>query len=660
MTRTTKPTTVILLGVCFLLPGCGESSALGDRGSGGRGRDETNQRSAPPLRDATQVRHYHSASQNTGQVNSHLPVAVNIIAKSLRGPNPELQMAGLLGPGDPLPDSENRQAQQLNADGDAHRRAKRYEQAVDAYKASIALWQQLTRKNPDDVACQRGLAEAYHDLGLAYSSSDQHQGARQAFEKAIPIYKRLADSHESESDQLWLGGAYCNLAHRLRRLKEYDTAVKNYELSITTLKDMLKSNPEHTTGRRFLANAFSGRGQAYSERGRHVEAIADLSTAIEYKLDTCSLFQSRGNAFAQTKQWKQAAADFKKAKDLHDTSPTHWIDHARINLQLGEIDEYHRACQQLLDRFGNSARGRTGNDIAWVCCLAPNAVSDLKRCVQLAKTAVATEPSEAAWQNTVGATLYRTGDFKAALEQLNKSVEIHGDGGSWADCLYLAMTHHRLDRSDEAREWLEKAIERIERTRQTEAQQNAGLSWATRVQQDLLRKEAENPAPMVVRRPVPSDSVDELLEYVRDLTKHRPEIGTAEPEWVRLALKTAAERIIRLEKDRWSEASQTALLVLLEDRIRAIRPATPEQRREAVNFVKMFLTAKLEKRLERRDVDLAIALAKALEDSGDRELAVEAYGAFAELTGKSDDEALLDSAEMMQKAARRLQSAEKD
>jgi len=585
---------------------------------------------------------------------------VNIIAKSLRGPNPELQMAGLLGPGDPLPDSENRQAQQLNADGDAHRRAKRYEQAVDAYKASIALWQQLTRKNPDDVACQRGLAEAYHDLGLAYSSSDQHQGARQAFEKAIPIYKRLADSHESESDQLWLGGAYCNLAHRLRRLKEYDTAVKNYELSITTLKDMLKSNPEHTTGRRFLANAFSGRGQAYSERGRHVEAIADLSTAIEYKLDTCSLFQSRGNAFAQTKQWKQAAADFKKAKDLHDTSPTHWIDHARINLQLGEIDEYHRACQQLLDRFGNSARGRTGNDIAWVCCLAPNAVSDLKRCVQLAKTAVATEPSEAAWQNTVGATLYRTGDFKAALEQLNKSVEIHGDGGSWADCLYLAMTHHRLDRSDEAREWLEKAIERIERTRQTEAQQNAGLSWATRVQQDLLRKEAENPAPMVVRRPVPSDSVDELLEYVRDLTKHRPEIGTAEPEWVRLALKTAAERIIRLEKDRWSEASQTALLVLLEDRIRAIRPATPEQRREAVNFVKMFLTAKLEKRLERRDVDLAIALAKALEDSGDRELAVEAYGAFAELTGKSDDEALLDSAEMMQKAARRLQSAEKD
>lgn len=566
---------------------------------------------------------------------------------------------------DAIPEGKasRRQAQQLNVEGDAHRNAKRYQQAVDAYKASIALWQQLTRKNPDDVACQRGLAEAFHDLGLAYSSSDQHQGARQAFEKAIPIYQRLADSDQSENDQLWLGGAYCNLAHRLRKLNEYDIALKNYELSIATLKDMLKSNPEHTTGRRFMANAFSGRGRAYSERGRHVEAIADLSKAIENKLDTCALFQSRGNAYAQTEQWEQAAADFKKAKDLHATSPNHWIDHARINLQLGEIDEYHRTCQQLLDRFGKSARGRTGNDIAWICCLAPNAVSDLKRCVQLAKTAVATEPSEAAWQNTVGATLYRTGDFKAALEQLNKSVEVHGDGGSWADCLFLAMTHHRLDRSDEARGWLEKAIERIERTRQKEAQQGAagtGLSWVVRAQQDLLRKEAENPVPMVVRRPVPTDGVVELLEYVRDLTEHRPDIGAAEPEWIRLALKTAAERIIRLEKDRWSESYQTALRVLLEDRIRAIRPATPERRQEAVNFVKMFLTAKLEKRLERRDVDLAIALAKALEDAGDRELAVKAYDTFAELTGKSNDEALLDSARLMEEAARRLQPAEKD
>jgi len=74
----------------------------------------------------------------------------------------------------------------------------------------------------------------------------------------------------------------------------------------------------------------------------------------------------------------------------------------------------------------------------------------------------------------------------------------------------------------------------------------------------------------------------------------------------------------------------------------------------------MFLTAKLEKRLERKDVDLAIALAKALEDAGDRELAIEAYDAFAELTAKSNDEALLDSAKLMEKAARRLQSAEKD
>jgi len=167
-------------------------------------------------------------------------------------------------------------------------------------------------------------------------------------------------------------------------------------------------------------------------------------------------------------------------------------------------------------------------------------------------------------------------------------------------------------------------------------------------------------APSSRPRPVPTGGVDELLEYMRDLREHRPDIGAVEPEWVRLALKTAAERILRLEKDEWSEAYQTALRVLLEDRIRTIGPASPERRRETVDFVKTFLTAKLARRLERQDVDLAIALAKALEDAGDRELAAEAYGAFAELTGKSDEEALLDAARMMEKAARRLQAPGKD
>ena len=160
------------------------------------------------------------------------------------------------------------------------------------------------------------------------------------------------------------------------------------------------------------------------------------------------------------------------------------------------------------------------------------------------------------------------------------------------------------------------------------------------------------------RRPVPTGDVDELLEYIQDLMKDRPKIGAVEAEWVGPALKTAAERIIRQEKDQWSDAYQTALRVLLEDRIRAIRPGTPERRREAVDFVKMFLTAKLERRLERKDVDLAIALAKAVEEAGDRELAAEAYGAFAELTRKSDEEALLGSAKMMEKAAQRLQPPE--
>jgi len=161
----------------------------------------------------------------------------------------------------------------------------------------------------------------------------------------------------------------------------------------------------------------------------------------------------------------------------------------------------------------------------------------------------------------------------------------------------------------------------------------------------------------VDRYAVPEGDVEVLLKFIQDLRKFRPRTSQQSSEHSRKApeaLKAAAEKILKLEKDEWSEAYQTALRVLLEDRVRTIRSASPTQQRQALDFVKTFLTAKLEKGLEPQDVSLAMSVARALEYTDNRQLAAEAYQSFAELVAKSEDEELANTAKMMEGAARRL------
>ena len=159
------------------------------------------------------------------------------------------------------------------------------------------------------------------------------------------------------------------------------------------------------------------------------------------------------------------------------------------------------------------------------------------------------------------------------------------------------------------------------------------------------------------RYTVPFENVAELLKFVKELRKFRPRSSweaAQHEQRARDALTTAAKRILSLEKDQWSESYQTALRVLLEDRICTIQRASPVEQQQTLGFVKMFLTAKAEKRIQPQDVELAISTGWALESSGNPELATQAYVDFAKLIAQSKDDRLSDTVQMLDGATRRL------
>jgi len=103
-----------------------------------------------------------------------------------------------------------------------------------------------------------------------------------------------------------------------------------------------------------------------------------------------------------------------------------------------------------------------------------------------------------------------------------------------------------------------------------------------------------------------------------------------------------------------------AIRVLLEHRIDKIANDSPAQQKETVNHVKVLLAAKLERKLEPEDADVAVLAAKALKETGDTELTLEACRSFAELIKKADSDQLSKALKNIEKIIRRVQGNDQD
>jgi tetratricopeptide (TPR) repeat protein len=225
-----------------------------------------------------------------------------------------------------------------------------------------------------------------------------------------------------------------------------------------------------------------------------------------------SSYARRGQAYARLKQWDKCAADLGKGMQLGKSEG--WVAgaHALALVAAGDIAGHRRACADLLQRSGQTDDPQLANDVAWVCVRVAGAVSDPVPPLKLAEKAVAAEPKDYHYLNTLGAALYRAARFQESIEKLEQAMKI-ADGQGAAETLFLAMAHQRLGHADEAKQWLTKAVLGIERAAQEKpedpaaagvpylqrltAQEKpedpaaAALAWEQRLELKLLRAEAE-------------------------------------------------------------------------------------------------------------------------------------------------------------------------
>jgi tetratricopeptide (TPR) repeat protein len=98
------------------------------------------------------------------------------------------------------------------------------------------------------------------------------------------------------------------------------------------------------------------------------------------------------------------------------------------------------------------------NNCAWGLAtgLAPN--SSPERAVALACRAVDLAPKQASYLNTLGVVQYRLGRYAVAITTLDRSLAANRGQFAGFDLFFLAMAHHRLGHSAQARACFDRAV----------------------------------------------------------------------------------------------------------------------------------------------------------------------------------------------------------
>jgi serine/threonine protein kinase len=283
------------------------------------------------------------------------------------------------------------------------------EQAKEDYRRSIALFEDLLAESPGDAKLRRYLADAtgVFGMGCCFRFGGRNDEAESWYRRAVKLRRNLVRDP---------GGI------DVRDREAIDGVVSNFTRLYATVQILASILGQ--TGRRAEVESMD------RPLEEDIVALAKRFAGPEYQRLRMMLAQTL----------------------LGRLSPV-MADGRRAMIQN---------CQWALILDPQNAQAN--NDLAWaLTSVTDDPWFDSKQALELARKAVTLDPLKGDYWNTLGVAAYRVGDWKTAAESLQKSIQI--SGGTPLDCFVLAMTRWHQGKRDEARQWFDRAITGIERTR---------------------------------------------------------------------------------------------------------------------------------------------------------------------------------------------------
>jgi tetratricopeptide (TPR) repeat protein len=389
-------------------------------------------------------------------------------------------------------------------------------------RRNISLQDEMLNTSANDAESLFASAHAHGLLGAALRFTDvaeSHVELRRVIDIVDPLRKRYPDRLQFAE---CIARTHWQLGLNAHQEEKYAEAKEELLLALTGATEVLAKSPRTSEFRKTHIEVLNSLAELYLDQSelesaleyaRQSESAAE-NLAIDYPSNRVYRLQLLWRARALTAaiylNRHDHAAAAKEFNELLSLEPDGWmpyylvanwlarcVEQAQQDTKLSETQrdalrgqyvEQARACvNQGSLRGANEAQAL--NAFAWylaTCSVVEIREPPLAR--QFAEKAVASEPGNALFWNTLGLARYRVGQWRSAIEALHKSMALAKGNAEAADTFFLAMAHWQLGDHQEALKWYERAV-----AWQSEHQpENAELSRFRAEAAILLGKTAEN------------------------------------------------------------------------------------------------------------------------------------------------------------------------
>jgi WD40 repeat protein/serine/threonine protein kinase/Tfp pilus assembly protein PilF len=220
------------------------------------------------------------------------------------------------------------------------------------------------------------------------------------------------------------------------------------------------------------------------------------------------LWSARTRYHAWHGRWADAVADSARLLAIEPGAPPHaemkdyqHLTHACLQVLAGDREGYRRLCRQEAVRLGQETDSLQLHLVDRVCALAPGALDDPQLAVRIGKLARTRSSAvdrnlSAVLRYGLGAACYRAGLYDEAVNNCRVSTDQYPDwSGTCLNWPVLALAHHQLGQSEDARRWLDKVAAFVSEKRHGRAADDGNplprlhaVNW---LELQVLLKEAE-------------------------------------------------------------------------------------------------------------------------------------------------------------------------
>jgi tetratricopeptide (TPR) repeat protein len=310
------------------------------------------------------------------------------------------------------------------------------------YRRVVELDRTAVRTKPDDPAFNAELALALGDQGMFFLEAGRGPQAEAVVRESVQIYRRvLAGDQLKGSIERYAARGLVNLGRVLAAAGQAREAEHRFREAVSLLDRSVQQSPESVYPRMDLARMLPHLAHLLKDLGRWDEAA-------EIRRRVIRLYETLKANFAEDPGHRRNLV-------------VSYMELARLLCEAGRRNDAAEPYRQALELEEDDPS--VNNDLAWYLATSPEpCLRDAARAVRLAQKAVTAGPESAIYRNTLGVACYRSGDDRAAVAELEKSMSMRGGGDSF-DWFFLAMAHWRLGDRNQARIWFDRAVRWMDR-----------------------------------------------------------------------------------------------------------------------------------------------------------------------------------------------------